>query len=209
MKPFSRTVRLVGSVVITIVVLSLTNVAQAKQEKPLLSGASTEMIVYTCVGCHGQKGISNGPSIPSIGGTSAAYLIETMEGYKSGEIPSTIMGRLAQGYTKKEIKQMGKYFSSQKFVAAVQTSDAKKAKKGVAIHDDYCEKCHSDGGTSVDDESGILKGQWRPYISAQLMDYQNKDRIASKKMGKKLKTMYKKHGDAGIEALLEYYSSDL
>ncbi len=47
MKPFSRTVRLVGSVVITIVVLSLTNVAQAKQEKPLLSGASTEMIVYT------------------------------------------------------------------------------------------------------------------------------------------------------------------
>jgi len=183
MKPFSRTATLIGGV--AIVILSLANIAEAKEKKPLLSGASTEMIVYTCVGCHGQNGVSKGPSIPTIGGTSEAYLIETMEGYKSGEIPSTIMGRLAEGYTSKEIKQMGKYFSSQKFVAAKQTSDAKKAKKGVAIHDDYCEKCHSDGGTSVEDESGILKGQWRPYISAQLMDYQNKDRIASKKMGKK------------------------
>lgn len=206
MKPFSRGAALTG---VAIVVLSLTNVAQAKEKKPLLSGASTAMIVNTCAGCHGSNGVSNGPSIPTLGGISSFYLVETMEGYKSGEIPSTIMGRLAKGYTTKEFKQMGKYFSSQKFVAAKQSSDVKKAKKGVAIHEDYCEKCHSDGGTSVEDESGILKGQWRPYLAAQLMDYQNNDRVASKKMGKKLKSMHKKHGDAGFEALLEYYSSDM
>jgi len=207
MKPLSRATVLATSVAIT--VLSVTGIAEAKEKKPLLSGASTKMIVDTCAGCHGQNGNSNGPSIPTLAGMSDVYLVDTMEGYKSGEIPSTIMGRLAKGYTKKEIKQMGKYFASQKFVAAKQNSDAKKAKLGVAIHEDYCEKCHSDGGTSVDDEAGILKGQWRPYLAAQLMDYQSKDRVASKKMTKKMKSMHKKHGDAGIKALLEYYSSDL
>jgi len=207
MKPFSRAALLASCVAIA--TLSVTGVAKAKEKKPLLSGASTKMIAYTCVGCHGQNGNSNGPSIPSLAGTSKVYFIDTMEGYKSGDIPSTIMGRLAKGYTSGEIKQMAKYFSKQKFITAKQNSDAKLAKKGVVIHEDYCEKCHSEGGSSVEDETGILKGQWKPYLSAQLMDYQNKDRKASSKMSKKLKKMYKKHGDAGIKALIEYYSSDL
>ncbi len=32
-----------------------------------------------------------------------------------------------------------------------------------------------------------LKGQWKAYLSAQLMDYQNGDRKAGKKMAKQLK----------------------
>ena len=188
-------------------VFSNTAFAADKKAKPeLLTGASTSMLANTCAGCHGGNGVSMGPSIPTLAGMSSAYIVETMEGYKTDEIPSTIMGRLAKGYSTAEFEQMGEYFSKQKFVAAKQEADAAKAEKGAKIHDKYCEKCHSELGTIADDDSGILKGQWKSYLSAQMMDYHNKDRKASKKMAKKMKKMLNKEGSAGAEALVEFYS---
>ena len=205
MNEFPRRAMLTG---IAALALSLSSVAEAKGEKkPLLTGASTDMIVNTCVACHGPKGISKGPSIPTLGGMSETYVVEMMQGYASGEIPSTIMGRLAKGYNEKEIEQMGKYFAAQEYVSAVQKSDPEKVAKGEKLHDKYCEKCHSEGGTLPDDDSGFLSGQWKPYLAAQIMDYRNKDRMATKKMMKKVKALHKKHGDDGFDALLEYYSS--
>ncbi len=189
----------------------LSQVAFAAKEPPkTMTGASAVMLSNTCAGCHGTYGASNGPSIPTLSGMSSTYLVEMMQGYKSDEIPSTIMGRLAKGYSDEEITLMGEYFSKQKYVAATgQKVDEAKAKKGAKIHDKYCEKCHSEIGTVADDDSGYLKGQWKSYLAAQMMDYQNKDRKASKKMAKKFKKMHKKHGAEGLEALVEYYSSGM
>jgi len=39
------------------------------------------------------------------------------------------------------------------------------------------------------------------------MDFQNKDRKAPKKMAKQFEKMLKKHEQAGVDALVEYYSS--
>jgi sulfide dehydrogenase cytochrome subunit len=208
MKQFPlRTLGAVGFVL----VLSNTAFAAEKKEPPkTMTGASAEMLGNTCAGCHGTHGASNGPSIPTLAGMSSAYLVEMMEDYKGDEIPSTIMGRLAKGYSDEEITLMGGYFSKQKFVAATgQKVDEAKAKKGAKIHEKYCEKCHSENGTVADDDSGYLKGQWKSYLAAQMMDYQKKDRKASKKMAKKFKKMHKKYGAEGIEALVEYYSSGM
>jgi len=204
MKKFPlRTVAVAGLAI----VLSQTTFAAKKAKPKTMSGASASMIANTCAGCHGTYGASNGPSIPILGGMSAVYIVETMEGYKSGDIPSTIMGRLAKGYTTEEFELMGEYFAKQKFVEAKgQESDAAKAKKGAKIHKKYCEKCHSEQGTIADDDSGFLTGQWKAYLSAQLKDYHNKDRKASKKMAKKMKKMLNKEGSAGVEALVEFYS---
>ncbi len=189
--------------------LSQTAIAADKKEPPkTIAGADATMLSNTCAGCHGTYGASNGPSIPTLAGMSSAYLVETMQGYKSGDIPSTIMGRIAKGYTDDEFNLMGEYFSKQKFVAAKgQKVDADKASKGGEIHEKYCEKCHSESGTVADDDSGYLKGQWKSYLAAQMMDYQNKDRKATKKMAKQMAKMHKKLGPAGVEALIEYYSS--
>ena len=203
MKNIGRKVMLFASIT-----LLFSNVAFAKKKKPeLLSGASTMMLVNTCEGCHGGKGVSHGPSIPTIAGLSSTYFVETMEGYKTGDVPSTIMGRLAKGYTSEEFAQMAEYFAKQEYVGAKgQKVDEAKAQKGAKLHDKYCEKCHSEAGTLAEDDAGFLQGQWKPYLAAQMMDYQNKDRKATKKMKKKLKKLHKKHGPAGIEALIEYYS---
>ncbi|HDK37389.1 MAG TPA: cytochrome c4 [Thiolapillus brandeum] len=169
---------------------------------------SAAMLGYTCAGCHGTNGNSNGPATPSLAGASKDYIIEVMEYYASGERASTIMGRIAKGYTKDEIKAMAEFFSKQKFVPAKgQKFDAKLAKKGAKLHDKYCEKCHAEGGTSSEDDAGILAGQWTPYLKYTLADMQAGKSHVPKKMKKKMKKMKEKTGDAGIEQLLNYYAS--
>ena len=66
----------------------------------------------SCEGCHGSDGESPG-AIPSIAGKSADYLIEALEGFRSGERPATVMGRHVKGYSEDEIRLIAEYFASQ------------------------------------------------------------------------------------------------
>ena len=170
---------------------------------------SAEALAYTCVGCHGANGVSNGPATPSIAGISEDFFTENMEGYASGDIPSTIMGRIAKGYSKEEIELLAGYFSQQAFVPAKQEADADAAKAGAKLHDKYCEKCHAEGGSSAEDDAGILKGQWKPYVEWTMSDFISGDREMYKKMKQKVDKMLEKKGDEGLAQLLEYYASDL
>lgn len=189
-------------------VLSASSAAFAADEKkPVMTGASAEMLANTCAGCHGTYGASAGPASPSLGGISSEYFKETMAGFASDEIKSTIMGRIAKGYSEEEIAQMGDYFAKQKFVPAKQSFDEAKAKKGAKLHDKYCEKCHAEGGTSAEDDSGILAGQLVPYLKYTLADFTAGDREMSKKMKKKVNALIKKEGDAGVDALMNFYAS--
>ena len=144
----------------------VTGIANAKDAPKTLMGANAQALSDTCAGCHGTDGNSGGPGTPSIGGLSKAYLIELMDGFKSGAIPSTIMGRIAKGYNKDEIAHMATFFSGKKFVGVKQKFDAAKVAAGKKHHDKYCEKCHAEGGTDVEDDSGRLAGQWTFYLKS-------------------------------------------
>jgi len=165
------------------------------------------MLANTCAGCHGTNGSSVGPASPTIAGISVDYFIETMEAYKKEERPSTIMSRIAKGYTEEEIERMAKFFSQQAFIRQPQTYDAKLASRGKKLHKKYCEKCHEDGGTSSEDDAGILAGQWQPYLRYSMDDFTSGNRSMEKKMKKKVNSLQKDHGDAGIDALIHFYIS--
>ena len=184
--------------------LALTGAAVADGHAP-----TAEALAFTCVGCHGPNGNSVGPASPTLAGMPKPVMIETMKGFKSGDINSTIMGRIAKGYTDEQFELMAGYFAKQEYMSAKQSSDAKMAAKGAKLHDKYCEKCHSEGGAiemAVEDEVGVLAGQWKPYLHYTLTDFINGKRPMPKKMKKKLEKMHKKEGDAGIQALLEFYA---
>jgi len=181
--------------------------ATAAEKPKLMMGADAKMLANTCAGCHGGNGASRGPATPTIAGLSPDYFAETMEDFADGEIPSTIMGRIAKGYTKDEFKTLAKYFEKQTFVPANQSFNTKMVKKGRKLHDKYCEKCHGDGGTSAEDDAGVLAGQWTPYLSWQLANFKAGDREAPKKMKKKMKKMLSKEGSKGLQALISYYAS--
>lgn len=186
--------------------LSQSALAEDKKKPELLTGANDAMISETCAGCHGDNGVSTGPATPSIAGMSSAYIVEAMEGFAKGERNSTIMGRIAKGYSADEFKQMGDYFSKQKAGTAKQDADDAAAKKGEKLHEKYCEKCHSEGGTLADDDAGILKGQWKQYLQWSLDDSLAGKREMPKKMMKKLKKLHKKEGDDGLKAVIEFYA---
>jgi len=168
-------------------------------------GPNADMLSQNCAGCHGG-GASAGPASPTIAGLSKDYFMEAMEELKEGERASTIMGRIAKGYSEDEIKAMAAWFSKKTFIPAKQESDTEKAAKGKDLHEKYCEKCHEEGG-SVDDETGILAGQWMPYLRYSLQDYQFGASEAPGKMQKKIDALASEHGIEGLEAIVQYYGS--
>nr|VFJ65024.1 MAG: sulfide dehydrogenase (flavocytochrome c), cytochrome c subunit [Candidatus Kentron sp. FW] len=173
----------------------------------LASGPAASMLSQTCAGCHGTDGSSAGPAAPTIAGMTEGYFIDTMEKLKNGERAATIMGRIARGYSEDEIETMAIWFSDKPFTRADQAGDAQKAAKGKKLHEKYCEKCHEEGG-ALDDETGILAGQWMPYLRYSLRDFLSGASEAPKKMKRRLDVLVKKHGDEeGIEAIVQFYGN--
>ena len=168
---------------------------------------SAQMLANTCAGCHGTDGSSHGPATPSIAGISSEYFIDAMHAYKTDERPATIMNRIAKGYTEEEIKLLADYFSSKEIPHIDQPYDAKLAAFGGKLHDKFCEKCHGDGGSSAEDDAGILANQMTPYLSYTLMDMRSGERDIPKKMKQKLEEVDVRYGNKGIQALLDYYAS--
>ncbi len=191
--------------------------------------AATNMLADTCVACHGKDGNSSGPAIPNLAGMSPNYLMGAMLAYKYDDdedkldsviesdedfedveaFPrySTIMGRLAKGYTEEEIKLLANYFSSETPVRPAQEFDSAKAAQGKKLHDKYCEKCHEDEGRFADDDTGVLAGQWKPFFLYTMHDFNSGDRAMPKKMKNKLEEMAETDGAEAIEQLADYYSS--
>ena len=203
---------------------------------PLVSGATAEALANTCAGCHGTGGVSSGPASPTLAGTNAEYFNDIMKRYADGSAYSTIMGRIAKGFTTEEIALMADYFAKAPFAPAKQKFDVALAKEGGKLHDKNCEKCHSEGGKVLaaapaekkeadkgkkakkdddeeeDDEEGgdewhILAGQWTPYLKYTLEDYVAERREMPKKMKKAIEKVKAKDADKGLAALLDYYAS--
>jgi sulfide dehydrogenase cytochrome subunit len=164
------------------------------------------MLSSACGGCHGTQGASAGPSVPSLAGQSKKAFIDAMSSYKKDTRPSTLMGRLAKGYTDAEIAVMADFFSTQTPYRPDQAIDLDKVKHGQALHDRSCKNCHPDNGRKVEGRSPILAGQWRDYLQTQMEEYSGGqwkilDR-ASQKMFDSMSTLSREDR----EALAQFYA---
>ncbi len=214
---------------ITIRVTGLLLMGALLHNSAIADHGSANMLTDTCVACHGGEGNSTGPAIPNLAGISPNYMMGAMLAFKYDDdedklesvidadadfedveaFPrySTIMGRIAKGYTEEEIKLIAEHFSSEAQSLPAQKFDAAKAGKGKKLHKKYCEKCHEDEGRSAEDDTGVLAGQWKPYFLYSMQDYVNGDRAMPKKMKKKLDEITESVGHEGIEQLADYYAS--
>jgi len=174
--------------------------------QPVLSAERVPLLVGNCIACHGPAGSSLGPAIPTIAGMSPDTFKEAMKFYQTGERPSTIMGRLAKGYSEKDFEVMADYFSKLTFVRYPQAVDAEKAKKGQALHEEFCEKCHVDNGFTDEDGSSVLAGQWLPYLQFSLADFQAGKREMTKKMKGRLEKMLKVYGEGSLDEIAHFYA---
>lgn len=214
-----KTMKITGLLILTV---SLHTSAMAEPN-------ATTMITDTCIACHGDQGNSVGPAIPNLSGMSPNYMMAAMLAYKYDDdedkleevidsdpdfeeveiFPrySTIMGRIAKGYTEEEIKLIAKHFSKLTPKFPQQQYDPDLASAGMELHEFHCEKCHEDEGRSAEDDAGILAGQWKPYFMYTMRDFINGDREMPKKMKKELDEIIDYVGEDGIKQLADYYAS--
>lgn len=85
----------------------LFNTAVAKETGEILRG---QILASTCFSCHGIDGKSVG-SIPSINGIPAESLRRTLQEFRAGQRPATVMDRHAKAYSDEEISLMADYLS--------------------------------------------------------------------------------------------------
>ena len=161
------------------------------------------MLADTCAGCHGTDGASTGPAAPSIAGLSEEYMVDTMNAFKSGERGSTIMGRIAKGYSEEEFKLMASVFAKQPIATTSQKTDPAKVEAGATLFGSNCEKCHDENGGLADDDAGILASQWLPYMQYSMEDFKSGTREMPKKMKKKVEKL----SDDEIDSVLHFFAS--
>lgn len=167
-----------------------------------------------CADCHGKNGNSELDASPSIAGMSTEYFKETMAGYTKKTRPAKklkdkkkTMTDVVKKLSDADKVALANHFAKQKFIPFKQDFDAGKAKAGRKLHRKYCDKCHTDGGTSAEDDAGILAGQPRGYLKYSISNYASGKRDMGKKMAKKFKKMMKKEGDTVVDKLVHYYAS--
>jgi len=169
-------------------------------------GINAAALAEPCAGCHGADGTSAGPATPTIAGLTKDYFVISMKDYKADKRPSTVMGRIAKGYSDEEIEAMAAYFSSRDFGRPAQPFDATLAAQGKDLQAVYCENCHEDNGRLADG-IGVLAGQKLPYLHYMVEDFQSGARYAERRKQQKMDDLMKDKGAAGYEAVLNYYAS--
>jgi len=182
-----------------------------------VSVAQSADLISSCENCHGVDGASKEPEIPIIGGLSAQYIIDSFAAYadetrpceevkhiagpQQGEVGD--MCKAVEALSDDEIQEVADHFAGKPFVRATQEFDAALADAGKSLHGLHCKKCHEDGGSSPDDDAGILAGQWMPYLTEQLEDFASGKRAVSDKMKVKLDKL----SADDIKAVIQYYGS--
>ena len=96
--------------------------------------ARAEILSSTCFGCHGSNGVSVSDGMPSIAGLDKRYFMRVMRRFQNGERASTIMGRLAKGYERAQLRMMATYYAEQPWVSASADVSPVKVAKGQTLH---------------------------------------------------------------------------
>jgi sulfide dehydrogenase cytochrome subunit len=183
----------------------------------IVSAGDFEELTAICESCHGPAGASQHDDMPIIGGQSSRYIRDSLESYqvwgrpcvkslyRSGDTsrPKTDMCKIAGGLSAEDVEKLSQHYSTQPWVAAPQEFDAGLAEAGAALHQQTCESCHAQGGTSSDSTGPRLAGQWLPYLKHALKFVPTGEHMVPSTMERKL-------GDLSAEdtmALLNYYAS--
>jgi cytochrome c553 len=87
--------------------------------KPALAGdvaaGEKAFSAKACIGCHGPAGKSANPDMyPALAGKDAAFLIEQLNAFRSGERNNPLMTPMAAGLSDADIADIAAYLAAQK-----------------------------------------------------------------------------------------------
>jgi cytochrome c553 len=153
-------------------------------------------VAVACTSCHGEKGISNDPGIPSLAGQQPAYLIASTQEYASGSRGHAEKEKMLQGLGEVDIEKMALYFASQapELRDPPPFGDVQAGEPLTAI----CGSCHGASGLSQDPMVPNLAGQEPTYLVNAIKAYRSNERSHE--------DMVTDKSNEEIESIAAYYS---
>lgn len=184
---------------------------------PALASANMDALMENCNGCHGDNGVSQWSDVPTIAGLAefvhvdALFIFQdearpcTESEYRQGDTSraATTMCAIAADLSEDDIDELAAAYAEMPYVKAAQEFDADKAVAGKTLHDQHCDRCHSEAGTNPDDEAGMLGGQQMGYLRNEFAAFADGSREQPGKMQEKLEPLSADE----VEALVHYYGS--
>lgn len=125
--------------------------------------AAAEQKAAVCAACHGDKGNSTNPAVPSIAGQPRQFVTTQLIMFRQGNRKDPQMSPIAASLSNADINELGAYFAAQTMKPLTAKSDAAQAAEGKRLTDQHnCVACHS----------ADLKGQQHiPRIAGQQAEY--------------------------------------
>ncbi|AMN48434.1 hypothetical protein ACG33_15275 [Steroidobacter denitrificans] len=153
-------------------VLGLTVLAAAAYGAAAEGDAARgKILAYTCQGCHGVETYKNAYpnySVPKLGGQSAAYLVNALMAYASGDRPHQTMHSHAVSMDDQDRADIAAFLQGE----GVQSVKEPVGTPPPATQ--VCVACHgADGATAVMPDYPILAGQHPDYLIQALHDYKS------------------------------------
>ena len=131
-----------------------------------------------CQGCHGEKGVSELPTVPSLAGQTDNYLQWQLVFFRSGRRKNEIMGPLSADLSDLDIRNLGAYFASlppaTTAIASDAPADADAFGKTVA-EQRHCAACHMENFTGKQAAARLVH-QHEEYLVKALSDYRAGER---------------------------------
>ncbi len=171
----------VGTAAIAVAQITpITPGAGAEDFKPLFAKQQDlvdgkRLAETTCVGCHGENGISTTEGVPHIAGQRSVYLYVEMKAYQSGARRQTIMGNVVKYLNDAALVDVAAYYATldpppPSTSAAALKPDPVQAGKSAAK---ACGGCH--GETGVSKIAGIpnLVGLYPDYLVGAMQAYKS------------------------------------
>jgi len=165
----------------------------AREAPPFGDPVRGEPLSASCGECHGARGISHDPLVPSLAGQEPLYLVNAIKAYRNQERRHEEM---MLDRSDAEIEDIAAYYSVQKAESA--GSQAIQTQELAAT----CERCHGPAAGTSTMVVPSLKGQNRDYLVRVMKAYRGDDRENS--MMHKMSANY---SDEMIEAIATYYAS--
>ncbi len=128
--------------------------------------AAAASLAAGCEGCHGPKGVSGNPLVPSLAGQDSAYLANAMQAYKHGTRSDDTMKGLVASLDDNTVKNLAAYFATQE-----PKEPSFRLPLKVTEWAQRCDRCHGANGNSTDPRMPALAAQRVDYLEKVLHDY--------------------------------------
>ncbi len=159
--------------------------------------------LQTCFACHGDNGASTMGAFPILAGQEFYYMYVQLKDMKKGLRESAVMGPIAAGLEKSEMKLMAEFFSKQPWPETEYTVDKEIESAGKRIVGaGQCVACHL-GDLRGNSRVPRLANQHPDYLLATMLDFKNGVRKNSPAVATLLKTFSEKE----LEDVSKYLSS--